>query len=198
MPTEKKCAFMDDEPAFEEIRLPADVAYRGLALISVIGLAFGADRTEITDWLAEHELWGKFAPSEIAFIETPVPSPQQVTDAGWLSERLIVILWALGAIDELPPADKECDTAVFLNILPPYASISVSDFVAAARLRPASELIAMADQMLDLHWKARDAKINARHTRGHVDLGIIQERHHAANWLIGYEGLDWDDITTDT
>ncbi|MEY2943079.1 MAG: hypothetical protein RLY97_1093, partial [Pseudomonadota bacterium] len=31
-----------------------------------------------------------------------------------------------------------------------------------------------------------------------VSLGIIQERHHAINWIIGYDGLDWDEVTTDT
>lgn len=30
------------------------------------------------------------------------------------------------------------------------------------------------------------------------DAGVVQERHHALNWLIGYCGQDWDDITTDT
>ena len=25
-----------------------------------------------------------------------------------------------------------------------------------------------------------------------------QERHHAINWVIGYDGLAWDDVTTDT
>jgi hypothetical protein len=28
--------------------------------------------------------------------------------------------------------------------------------------------------------------------------GAFQERHYALNWLIGYGGLDWDDISTDT
>jgi hypothetical protein len=31
-----------------------------------------------------------------------------------------------------------------------------------------------------------------------VDIEIIQERHHAINWVIGYEGLSWDEVTTDT
>jgi hypothetical protein len=30
------------------------------------------------------------------------------------------------------------------------------------------------------------------------NAGVVQERHYALNWLIGYCGQDWDDITTDT
>ena len=30
------------------------------------------------------------------------------------------------------------------------------------------------------------------------DAGVVQERHYALNWLIGYCGQDWDNITTDT
>jgi len=31
-----------------------------------------------------------------------------------------------------------------------------------------------------------------------VDAGIVIERHAALNWLIGYMGQSWDEITTDT
>jgi hypothetical protein len=28
--------------------------------------------------------------------------------------------------------------------------------------------------------------------------GVIEERHYALNWLIGYFNQDWDDVATDT
>jgi hypothetical protein len=189
---------VDQEPIADEIRSPLEAARRGLTLFSVVGLALGADRPEIIAWLKEHDLWKDLAPSEVGFIDTPVPSRQQLINASWLSERLVVVLWALGATEELPPPGEQCDTAVFQEILPPFASISVADFIASARLRPPSDLIAMADEVMALHWEARDARIKGRPTKPHVDLEIIQERHHAINWLIGYDGLDWDEITTDT
>ena len=34
---------------------------------------------------------------------------------------------------------------------------------------------------------------------GDLHSGVVMERHHALNWLIGYsERADWDDVTTDT
>jgi hypothetical protein len=189
---------VDQDQLADEIRAPAQVAYRALALFSVVGLALGADRSDIMEWLTEHDLWSELAPSEAGFIDTPVPSRKQKINAGWLSERLIVIIWALGALDGLPPPDEQCDTAVFEQFLPPFSTASVSDFVAAARLRSPSELVAMADEVLMLHWEARDARIKGRPSKRRVDIEIIQERHHAINWLIGYDGLDWDEVTTDT
>lgn len=189
---------MDEEPAADEIRSPTEVAYRALALFAVVGVALGADRAEIIDWLTQHDLWQKLAPSEAEFVDTSSASQQQIINAGWLSERLIVIVWALDALDQLPPPDEPCDTAAFLKILPPFASISVADFIASARLRRSSTLIETADEMLRLHWEARDAMIKGRNSSPSVDVGIIQERHHAINWVIGYDGLDWDEVTTDT
>jgi hypothetical protein len=56
----------------------------------------------------------------------------------------------------------------------------------------------MAEKIWQLNWSARDASINRRAPAVPVDLGLIQERHHAINWVMGYGGEDWDDVTTDT
>ena len=133
---------------------------------------------------------------EARFIEDPEPSRREIINASWYSERLITLLWALG-LASMPPADEQCDTSLFQDILPPYAEVSESDFINSAKLRKDDELMAMADQTLDLHWEARDAEIHRRSPRN-VNLGIIQERHHAINWVIGYDGLAWDEVTTDT
>ncbi len=189
---------MDQDDIPDEIRSPSQVAYRALAVFAVVGLAMGADRLDITGWLTENDLWTELAPSEAIFINASVPSEKQSIDAGWMSERLVVIAWALNLIDNLPPPDEQCDTAAFQEILPPYVEATVSDFVAAARLRSPSDLIAMADEILSLHWEARDARIKQRPPKPPIDMQIIQERHHAINWIIGYDGLDWDEVTTDT
>lgn len=189
---------MAEKQIIEEIRSAEDVAYRALILFCITGLAAGADRSEIAAWLSEHDLWGKLAPSEAGFIDTPSPTHQQLINASWLSERLVMIIWALGKLRELPAPDEQCDLSVFQDLLPPFADVSVHEFIATARLRSPAELIAIADETMGLHWEARDAQINGHPTARDVDLEIIQERHHAINWVIGYGALDWDDVTTDT
>jgi len=184
--------------ARNEIRSPQAVALRALAVFAVAGLSQGAPRPDVLNWLSDNNLWRALAPSEAEYIDTPEPSHKQKINASWLSERLVVLVWALGLVAKLPKADEQCNMGEFQKTLPPFADLSVDEFVAKSTLRPAAELLALAGETYDLHWHARDAKIHGRVPVKPVELGIIQERHHAINWITGYEGLDWDDVTTDT
>jgi hypothetical protein len=55
-----------------------------------------------------------------------------------------------------------------------------------------------AELYLDDHWKARDAELHERSMPPGIDIEIVQERHHAINWITRYAGLSWDEVTTDT
>ncbi|MGH7024611.1 MAG: DUF4272 domain-containing protein [Caulobacteraceae bacterium] len=189
---------MSDELPPDLIRSADEVARRALALFSVVGLALGAERKLVLRWLRENELWSDLSPIELGFIDSSSPSRQQVINAGWWSERLVMLLWALGEVEEIPPSTEQCDTSEFQDVPPPFADVSVPAFIARAMLRPDAELIEMADLVLDLHWAARDAQLNNRAPRSPVDIEVIQERHHAINWVIGYEGQPWDEVTSDT
>jgi hypothetical protein len=193
---------MSDEPEDfppDEIRSPDEVARRALALFAVVGLTLRAERRAVLDWLLENDLWKELSPRELGFVDTPAPSRQQIIDVTWQSERLMMLLWALGLVAEMPAADEQCDTSLFQDVLPPYADKSVAEFLAGARMRPDDQLQAMQDTCLDLHWHARDAKIHGRAPRKNVNIEIIQERHYAINWVMGYDGgVPWDEVTTDT
>lgn len=56
----------------------------------------------------------------------------------------------------------------------------------------------MKEKIERLHWKARDAKIHNKSPDESVNIEIIQERHHAINWVVGYCGLGWDEMVCDT
>ncbi len=101
-------------------------------------------------------------------------------------------------VENLPGADKQCDTSVFKHLLPPFVEQSVEQFISGATSRDDDELWEEAERTLDLHWQARDARLNNRTPRDPVDIEVVQERHHAINWVTGYCGLDWDEVTTDT
>jgi len=185
------------DDATDRIRTPAEIARRALALFSVVGVSFGARREQVLGWLAEHGLDGELSPLEAGFLDDPAPSEDRLIDATWNSERLIVLLWALG-LAEMPEADEECDPKLLQALLPPYAEVGVDAFIDAARLRPEVELDNMADRIRELHAEARQARREGREPRARVHGGIVQERHHAINWVSGYQGLAWDDVTTDT
>lgn len=182
----------------DQIRSSREVAERALALFAIVGLGFGAQRTDVLPWLQENGLWDALSPRELGFIDNPSPSRKAVIDATWNAEALIVLLWALRLVERLPPANEQCDTSVFQELLPPYADIGVRAFVERAELRSDNELIALADECLRLHWEARDAKRRNAVPRVPVHIEIIQERHRAINWVIGYDSAPWDEVTTDT
>jgi hypothetical protein len=187
----------DDVINDDQIRSAEEVAYRALALYPVVSAASGADRQAILGWLAESGLNEKLAPSEAAFMAVEKPEKSQVIQMTWMSERLIVLLWALNAVDEFPAADEQCQIA-YGDILPPFGPVDMETFLSEAKLRPDTELIAAAEDMMALHWDARNARFTGQVSRRPVDLEIIQERHAAINWVTGYEGLPWDEVTTDT
>ena len=68
----------------------------------------------------------------------------------------------------------------------------------SAERRPNDVLEEMADELMHFHWLARDAQIHSKPIPPHLDIEIIEERHRAINWVIGYGGLPWDEVTTGT
>jgi hypothetical protein len=186
-----------DVTSRDQIRSAQEVAYRALCLYPIISAAAGADREAILDWLSDSGLNERLAPSEAAFIAVEKPEKRQRIQMSWMSERLIVLLWALNAVDQLPAADVQCQID-YGDILPPFGPVDMETFLSEARLRPDAQLIAAAEEMEALHWEARNARSTGQPPRRSVDMGIIQERHTAINWVIGHEGLPWDQVTADT
>jgi hypothetical protein len=75
---------------------------------------------------------------------------------------------------------------------------TAAQFVADATLRPVAEVLDEADLIYRYDWAVVDARINNKPVPLGVDPGVVQERHYALNWLIGYMDQDWDDVSTDT
>lgn len=187
-----------DLSSADEIRDATAIARRALALFAVVGLGLGAPKEQTTAWLRDESLWGELTPAELDFVTASMPTERQMINASWRSEALAVLLWAIEAIEELPGLSEQCDAGAFQAILPPFSDVSATQFVAEATRRPDAKLLEVADAMLNSHWEARDARIHGRPMPPNLDIDIIQERHHAINWVIGYDGLPWDEVTTDT
>jgi hypothetical protein len=188
----------EDSEIPDVVRTPAEVATRALALFAAVAVGLGAGREKLTTFLREEQLEKELTPNERELLATETPTEKQLINASWQSEALWVLVWALKKVEEIPAANVQCDTAVFRELLPPYAPVSVKDFVRDATCRSDAVLVEMADKILYQHWQARDASINGRDPPPDIDIEIVQERHHAINWVIGYDGLPWDEVTTDT
>jgi hypothetical protein len=188
----------DDEESQDVIREASEIATRALALFAVVGTALGAPKAEAVEWLRAESLWDALSPAEVSFFTNEPPSERAWVNASWRSEALLMLLWSLGVIDQLPGLNEQCSPGEFQAILPPFTDVEVRDFIGSAQRRPDVDLLQMAESLLNSHWEARNARFNGRPMPSHLNIGIVQERHHGINWVIGYEGLPWDEVTTDT
>lgn len=201
------------------MRVAKDVARRCIVLYAVVAAGHNEPREQLVEWLQREGLWDYVTPKEQAFLESENPAKQQFINATWRVEALFPLLWALRVIKELPEPTALCDVEYVQSVLPEIYD-STAAFISSAQLRPDSEIYNANGHIIDIHWRIRDAEIRKNppspepagklgrlprmDTRPEgppveiYDAGVVKERHHALNWLTGYFGQEWDEVTTDT
>jgi Domain of unknown function (DUF4272) len=90
-------------------------------------MGLSANSEELLTWLRDEDLYEALTPRERDLLASESPRRKQLINASWQSEALLVLLWALEKVEELPPANTQCDTSLFQDLLPPYANMSVKD-----------------------------------------------------------------------
>jgi hypothetical protein len=186
-----------DAEKLEDVpRGPEEIARRTLILSSVIACAFGAEKPATLAWLRAQGLWKDVSPQEQAFLTDDV-SAQQRINMTWRIEALVPLLWILNKIDPMPSLAEQFDTthAVKTLVFPPDQT---ADFVRTAKLRPVEDVRLEYEKIYDAHWRLRDAQLFGKPLPSDVMPGVVRERHHAFNWIIGYGNQPWDEVSTDT
>jgi hypothetical protein len=123
--------------------------------------------------------------------------PQEQIDITWRIEALVPLLWALRKIDSMPSLAQQFDTTEAVKTLA-FPPTPIATFVAAATLRSEGKIRAEYEKVYDAHWRVRDAQLFRKSPPPEVNAGVVRERHHAFNWIIGYGNQTWDEVTTDT
>jgi hypothetical protein len=181
----------------DQFRSAQDAAKRCIVLYAVLAAGHEESRPDLAKWLRQEGVWDAVSPEERALLASIKPTRRQVIEATWRAEALVPLLWALGKIDGLDAPVGLCDVAVVQGALPELLG-SLGEFVSAAVLRPDEEIWEVHEAVYQAHWAVRDAELNSSPIPDGLIPGVIQERHHALNWLTGYCNQDWDDVTTDT
>ena len=172
-----------------------EVAIRAMALCVVAVKGEGLEQDIIEDITRSYGLEPAFTPKELAFIKNHDPSGHDRVQFAWRYECYNVLLWATKYLAELERPDHICDVASIVSIL---HKSDRDRFIANAELRPQNELLDAADLIYRYHWAVRNANLSGKTMPAGLDGGVVMERHHALNWLIGYGDQDWDDVSTDT
>jgi hypothetical protein len=177
------------------LRSERDVAYRALSLLTVALKGEGLDQTIVDRIIREHGLADHLTPGESAFVADPTPSNHNRIQFSWRYECAWVLLWSLGYVEALGKPSQTCDVRRSVSFM---KNRTTADFLSDSKLRPIAEILDEADLIYRYHWAVVSARLNGQPAPARLDSGIVQERHHALNWLIGYEDQDWDNVTTDT
>ena len=153
-------------------------------------------------WLIREQLTAALSIQERALLAKALTdwTERDALGASWRSEALGVLLWALSALDEMPPYDERFERLpAFVPLLAPTA-----DFRRTANLRSAEDIGRARDLAEQWHARARAPRLGERDDpqveRVALDADLtaaVVERHYALNWLCGYAS-DWDSVPTDT
>lgn len=124
-------------------------------------------------------------------------SERTIRTASWRMEAFAVLAWALGMLPELdlPRGQFQEDLEKFFPDIRPDA---FQRFAARAQKRPDGEILDQADLIYRIRWAIVEATIHGEPAPAGIDSDVAMERHTALNWLIGYGGDDWDNISLDT
>jgi Domain of unknown function (DUF4272) len=182
-----------------DLRQALEVAQRALALFVVAVRAeslAGGDEIPIAELRQKRPAaFRTLTPHESSFLEAAAPEQQQIVNFAWRYEALFLLQWALGLAPDLPHPSRICDVRTVARTM---LDISEEDFLTRAALRPTAALLDALDLHFRLHWAVRQARLDGKDGANGFDPGVIQERHHALNWLVRYEDAGWDDVDTPT
>ncbi|NYE60395.1 hypothetical protein FHW58_001547 [Duganella sp. 1224] len=181
------------------LRAPEDILRRMLALFVV---AIRAESLNSKTPITVADLRQRFPPAfaalsdaERAFLDQDAPAGQDVTRFLWRYEAILVLQWALGLQESLPFPDAICDVASISSTVIERGTEGLRKQPVA---RAAGEILDALDLHYRLHWVSRQAILKKTPVPAGLNDGVLQERHHALNWLVRFEDRDWDDVDTPT
>jgi len=187
----------DDFVDHDQPRSAFEIARRALVLHCVIAASHGVSKDDISQWLKTEGLYDELSPWERKFIEAAENTKRDIIQATWRVEAQVALLWSIKKIDLLDNLGEQCNTRPLVDAMPDLFS-STGAFIESASLRDQEEIEEEYERIYDIHWKVRNAERTGVSTEIKYNSGVVQERHYAMNWITGYCGQAWDEITTDT
>lgn len=183
------------DSARAKIRPTDEIARRAIAVCLAALKAERADDTLVENLVKKYKAKKFFTGQEAAFMDTYAPPNGDRDKFIWRYEALVVLMWSLGYLDSLDRPDHTCD------VRRTVAALSVrttEQLIADAKPRSAAEILDEADLIYRYHWAVADARRQRKDAPAGLDRGVVQQRHHALNWLISHWDQPWDSVVTDT
>ena len=200
---ELEISYIDHLPTIEEenetqIRTAESISKRILILTYLCYVSEEEDgKEEVIKFLKEYGLWEETSPDEKEILTSKTElTNQERINISWKSECIWVLLWVINKFEKLELPIQEASIPEILEYIPEFMT-NPSNFIKTAELRNKSEILDASDLIYRLHWATRNAELNNEDSTK-LNPSVVMERHYAINWATNYEGLEWDEITTDT
>ena len=195
--------FIDHLPTIEEenetfIRSAESISKRILILMYLCYVGEEEEeKEEVVEFLKEYNLWEDTSPEEKEILTRELElTNQEKINISWKSECIWLLLWTINKFEKLELPIQESSIQEILEFVPEFLS-NPSEFIKSAQLRNKSELMDVSDLTYRLHLSTRNAELDSENSTV-LNPSVVLERHYAINWVTNYEGLEWDEITTDT
>lgn len=184
-----------------QLQTPEAVGIRISCLFCVVSCAFYPSEDVYKKYhekyLKQHQLWDHLTAEELSFLSNPSPDKRSIVNFTWRSEALFVLMWAVGLFEKLPWPDRQTDTRQIVQVFPGLDG-SPWRFIVDLELRAMPEILDASDLIYRLHWATRQAEVEGQPPMAGLDPEVIEEWHHAINWITKYDNSDWDHVPTDT
>jgi len=185
---------IDDSQAV--LREPNEVATRALILWMVALYADATPQDEVLEVINEHRIWDKVSPEEIDFLNNRSPNSQDKLGFKWRLESAWILLWALKKICILNWPTKLCDCRKMVNV---FRSLEHSGGLDGHfSLKNKNTILDVLDLTFRQNWAARQDRILFLETVSPEEASVVQQRHHALNWLVSLDNASWDKVPTHT
>ena len=194
VPTMERLPVIEDSGEVK-FRPVDEVAKRAIAVCLTAAKGEGIDQATVDSLVRRYGANAFFSPKEAAFIGNPNTTAQERAQFSWRYEDYWVLLWALGYVDTLDRPEDQCDVPKAIQFL---RDRTTAQFIQDAKPRPLGVILDEADLIYRYHWAVIDARLKNQPAPAKLDGGVVQERHYALNWLIGYMDQSWDNVSTDT
>ena len=110
----------------------------------------------------------------------------------WQFEGYLILLWALGLVNEVPFPDTLVDPDSVTAVV--SACDTYRELKEKCNLRDVNEVLDLADLTYRYNWYCVEAKINDEDTV--INPEIVMERHRALLWLLS--DVKWDKVEINT
>jgi len=183
----------EELPAIEEesdiqLRSVQEIAARIMILTYLNCIATEAElQPVIFEYLQTGGLWVKVSPQEKKLFKQPSLTEEEKDLIASRAECIWLLLWAINKVDRLTLPTKEADVDVLFTLLPPFME-DPSQYIAAASLRSASDILTEADFIFRLYWAMSKTTLEGLNDR------VAFERFFTINWITGAR-KEWDDAS---